>query len=37
MELRLIIAYSMIALMVVGGSVAIFIVRKRIKKKNGGY
>jgi len=37
MEIRLIIAYSLIALMVVAGSVAIYMARKKKKKKSGGY
>jgi hypothetical protein len=37
MELRLIIAYSLIALMVVGLSTVIVVVRKKNKDKRGGY
>ncbi len=35
MELRLIIAYSLIALMVVGISTTFIVVRKNIRKRRG--
>ena len=37
MELRLIIAYSLIALMVAGIGTIIFMVRKKNKARRGGY
>lgn len=37
MELRLIIAYGMIALLVAGISATIFVVRKNNKARRGGY
>ena len=37
MELRLIIAYGLIALMVVGISTVIVVVRKKSKARRGGY
>tara|TARA_R110000796_G_scaffold14011_22_gene45798 strand:- start:96069 stop:96182 length:114 start_codon:yes stop_codon:yes gene_type:complete len=37
MELRLIIAYALIALLVGGIGTVVFVVRKKNKKKRGGY
>ena len=37
MELRLIIAYGMIALLVAGIGATIFMVRKKRKDRRGGY
>jgi hypothetical protein len=37
MELRLIIAYSLIALMVVGLGTLVIVIRKKNRKKRGEY
>lgn len=37
MELRLIIAYGLIALMVAGIGATIYVVRKKNKARRGGY
>jgi hypothetical protein len=37
MELRLIIAYALIALMVAGIGATIYVVRKKYKARRGGY
>ncbi len=37
MEMRLMIAYSLIALLVIGVGTLVFIVRKKGKKRRGDY
>ncbi|VWX56616.1 LPXTG cell wall anchor domain-containing protein [Sphingorhabdus sp. 109] len=37
MQIRLVIAYVLIALMVAGLSAGVYIVRKKRKAKRGGY